>query len=156
MCLAGSPTYVGYMSNQRPQGGHATFGDKLKTRPIDPDATIRWGCSMKGWNCCVDKGITIRPYDMIRLRHGLGRPSLEIVNETIVQFAWNPASGMMLGSLPQRPYRSGQVACVFLDVVTNVDAREMRERDPQRFASMPDAVQRSADTVLLKTKSVIL
>ncbi len=99
---------------------------------------------MKGWNCCVDKGITVRPYDMIRLRHALGRPSLEIVNDGTVQFAWDPSSGILLGSLPQRPYGDGQVACVFLDVVTNVSAREMRERDPERFATMPQPVQRAA------------
>jgi hypothetical protein len=146
MCLASSPTYVSYMSNQQSRGRHATFGDKPKTRPIDPDATIRWGCSMKEWNCCVDKGITVRPYDMIRLRHGLSRPSLTISSEGTVQFAWDPTSGILLGSLPQRPYGDRQVACVFLDVVTNVSAREMREHDSQRFASMPPAVQRAADS----------
>lgn len=132
------------MANRRASGKHAAFGGRLKTRPVDPDATVQWGCSMKGWNCCVDKGITVRPYDMIRLRHALGRPSLEIVNDSTVQFAWDPSSGILLGSLPQRPYGDGQVACVFLDVVTNVSAREMRDHDPERFATMPEPVQRAA------------
>lgn len=144
MCRAARRAYVGCMANQRASGRHAAFGRDFKTRPIDPDATTQWGCSMKGWNCCVDKGIAVRPYDMIRLRHALGRPSLEIVNDDIVQFAWHPSSGILVGSLPQRPYGNGQVACTYLDVVTNVSAREMREADPERFATMPQPVQRAA------------
>ncbi len=139
--------YAGCMANGRAAAGaHAAIGRSFKTRPIDPDATVQWGCSMKGWNCCVDVGVSIRPYDMIRLRHALGRPSLEIVNDEIVQFAWAQSSGTLLGSLPHRPYGVDQVACVFLDVVTNVSAREMRERDPLRFASMPQTVQRAAES----------
>ncbi len=124
---------------------HATLGSPPKTHTVDPDATVRWGCSMKGWNCCVDKGITVRPYDMLRLRHAIGLPSRQLIEDGTVTLAWDPADGSLTGSLTQRSYRASQVACVFLDVVTNVSAREMRAADPDRFASMPEIVQRAAD-----------
>lgn len=126
---------------------HATLGSPPKTRPVDPDATVRWGCSMKGWNCCVDKGITVHPYDMLRLRHATARPSRELIEGGTVTLAWNPADGSLTGSLTKRSYHGSQVACVFLDVMTNVSAREMRAADPERFAKMPEIVQRAADSM---------
>lgn len=130
----------------RPAQLHAIFGKQPQTRRVDADATVLWGCSMKGWNCCVDRSIPVYPYDMVRLRHALGRPSADLIDDGTVSFAWSPADGSLLGSLPHRPYGAGQSACVFLDVITNLDAREMQEREPERFESMPGPVQRSADS----------
>ena len=123
-----------------------------KSWAVDPDGPVRWGCSGKGWNCCVGVGIAVRPYDMLRLRHAAGRPAQDLVNDATVTFEWEPASGILNGRLAHRPYEqagrpSGQdgTACVFLDELTNLDVRRIRDDDPQRFAGLPPGVQRHAD-----------
>lgn len=118
---------------------------KRKSWRVDLDEPISWGCSLKGWNCCVGVGIAVRPYDMLRLRHAAGRPSQELVNDAVVTFEWEPGSGILYGRLAHRPYEGGQVACVFLDELTNLDIRRMRDEDPERFAGLPETVQRAAE-----------
>ena len=119
---------------------------KRKSWRIDPDAPLRWGCSLKGWNCCIDAGIAVRPYDMLRLRHAAGRPAHELVNDATVTFEWEPGSGILLGRLAHRPYEGGRVACVFLEELTNLDLRRIRDEEPDRFAGFPEHVQRAADS----------
>ena len=102
---------------------------------------------MKGWNCCVDKGITVRPYDMLRLRHAIGLPSRQLIEDGTVTLAWDPADGSLTGSLTQRSYRASQVACVFLDVVTNVSAREMRAAEQVGVLSRRGRRERLDDVV---------
>ena len=104
---------------------------------------MRWGCSLKGWNCCVDKAVPVRPYDMLRLRHALSAPASALADD-VVHFAWNPQNGTLIGSLAHRPYEQGRRACIFLEEITNLDARAIRDNDPARFASLPDRVQRAA------------
>ncbi len=124
---------------------HAAFGRQSKRLDLQPDEPIHWGCSLKGWNCCVDKGIPVRPYDMVRLRHSLQQPAHEITADKTVTFAWHGATGALVGSLAHRPYTPGHLACIFLEEITNVSAARMRAEDPERFASMPLSVQRAAD-----------
>ena len=119
---------------------------KRKSRPVDPDGPIRWACSGKGWNCCVGVGIQVRPYDMLRLRHATGRSSQELVNDATVTFEWEPASGILYGRLAHRAYEGGRVACVFLDELTNLDVRQIRDEDPPRFEALPAGVRRTADS----------
>ena len=123
-----------------------------KSWAVDPDGPVRWGCSGKGWNCCVGVGIAVRPYDMLRLRHAAGRPAQDLVNDATVTFEWEPASGILGARLAHRRYEqargpSGQdgAACVFLDELTNLDVRRIRDQDPARFAGLPPGVQRHAD-----------
>ena len=119
-----------------------------KTRrswPVDPDGPVRWGCSGKGWNCCVGVGIAVRPYDMLRLRHAAGRPAQDLVNDATVTFEWEPASGILVGRLAHRAYGRDEAACVFLEELTNLDVRRIREQDPARFAGLPPGLQRHAD-----------
>ena len=117
----------------------------LPTRPIDPDQSIRWGCSGKGWHCCVDKVISMRPYDVVRLRHAVHQPSEWLINERYVTFVWDGA-GAFMGYLAQVAYERTRKACVFYDEITNVRAKEIRENDPERFASLPPNVQQAADS----------
>ncbi|MEI6665736.1 MAG: YkgJ family cysteine cluster protein [Chloroflexota bacterium] len=124
---------------------HAAFGRSLKQMSLGADDTIHWGCSMKGWNCCVDKGIVVRPYDMVRLRHAVSKPAHEITSDNTVTFAWHGPTGALVGSLAHKPYEGEHVACTFYDEITNLSAARMREEDPERFASMPLTVQRAAD-----------
>ena len=118
----------------------------LPTRPIDPDESIRWGCSGKGWNCCTDKVIPVRPYDIVRLRHAVRQPSEWLINNQYVTFVWD-GSGAFVGYLGQVAYERTRKACVFYEEVTNVRAREIRDRDPERFVTLPDHVRRSADSI---------
>lgn len=124
---------------------HAAFGRQPKQVVFDPDTPIQWGCSAQGWNCCVDKGIVVRPYDMVRLRHALGQPSHAITGERTVTFAWHPPTGALVGSLAHRPYGPGHVACVCYEELTNKDAARIRADDPARFAALPRRVQAAAD-----------
>ncbi len=133
------------MTNSHASQQHAAFGRSLKQMSLGADDPIHWGCSMKGWNCCIDKGIVVRPYDMVRLRHAVSKPAHEITNENTVTFAWHGPTGALVGSLGHVPYGEGHVACSFYDEITNVSAARMREEDPERFASMPLSVQRAAD-----------
>ena len=123
-----------------PQGWKA-----LPLHPIEPDAAIRWGCSGKGWHCCVDKVIPVRPYDLVRLRHAVRQPSEWLINNRHVTFMWD-GPGSLVGYLAQVAYEETHKACVFYDEVTNVSAREIREQDPERFAGMPEQVRRAADS----------
>ena len=129
----------------QPQSTHAAFGKRLNGRVLEADSTINWGCSLKGWNCCVDKGIVVRPYDMVRLRHAAGRSSNELTSDGTVTFAWHPPTGALVGSLAHRPYENGRVACVFLDEVTDASARTLRAADPLTFEELPERVRRAAD-----------
>jgi hypothetical protein len=140
------------MARRPPRTHHRGVPDPLpitsKTRkswPVDADGPIRWGCSGKGWNCCVGVGIAVRPYDMLRLRHAAGRPAQDLVNDATVTFEWEPGSGILLGRLAHRPYERGRVACVFLEELTNLDVRRIRDEDPRRFEALPAGVQRAAD-----------
>jgi Fe-S-cluster containining protein len=139
---------MGAMTNSH--ATHAAFGRSLNHMALGADDPIHWGCSTKGWNCCIDKGIVVRPYDMVRLRHGLSKPAHEITAENTVTFAWHGPTGALVGSLAHKPYEtassgSGHLACTFYDEITNRGAARMREGDPERFASMPLTVQRAAD-----------
>ena len=124
---------------------HAAYGRVSTGRAVDLDETINWGCSLKGWNCCVDQAIPVRPYDMVRLRHALAAPADRLLDREVL-LAWHPQQGTLLGSLAHRPYENGRDACVFLEEITNVTAREMREGEPERFATMPERVQRAAQS----------
>jgi len=123
---------------------HAAFGRVARTRRVPLDAALHWGCSGKGWNCCVGKGITVRPYDLIRLRHALRLPAQEIINRELVTFGWYPGDGSLAGSLAHRPYGDHQVACVFLHEITDAVARDLSDQDPAAFRALPPSVQRAA------------
>ncbi|MSQ36298.1 MAG: hypothetical protein EXR63_04045 [Dehalococcoidia bacterium] len=123
---------------------HAAFGRQPKHTYVQWDEAVQWGCSLKGWNCCVDKGIAVRPYDLVRLRHAVGRPSNEITSDETVTFAWH--GGLLIGSLAHKPYTPGHVACTFFEEMTNVSARALRERDPDAFAALPERVRAAADS----------
>ncbi|MDA1061496.1 MAG: hypothetical protein O2895_01050 [Chloroflexi bacterium] len=123
-----------------------------KSWAVDLDEPVSWGCSGKGWNCCVGVGIAVRPYDMLRLRHAAARPSQDLINDSTVTFEWERGSGILMGRLAHRAYEAGhrpdgqsEAACVFLDELTNLDVRRIREQDPARFAGLPPGVQRHAE-----------
>lgn len=116
---------------------------KLKPRTIALDETISWGCSARGWNCCVDKTIAVDPYSLIRLRHATGKSSQELINEQLVTLHWQ--QGLLRGALAQVPYETNHRACVFYDELTNHDVHRMRAEDPDRFAALPPEVQQAAD-----------
>ncbi len=118
---------------------------RIKLRPVDLDEPLRWGCSSKGWHCCVDMHVPLRPYDMVRLRHAAGRPAQEIINDQLVTFAWDE-SGFLTGRLATQPYERDREACVFFEELTNVQARALREDEPERFASLPDHVRQAAES----------
>jgi hypothetical protein len=124
-----APPPSGHHRAMPQQIAHAAFGRQPKHAYVQWDEAVLWGCSLKGWNCCVDKGITVRPYDIVRLRHALGRPAQEITADQTVTFAWHGPTGALIGSLAHKPYTPGHVACVFFDEVTNVSARALRFRE---------------------------
>lgn len=143
MRTQGIATKHGRMTNQL--NTHAAHGRMTKRTPIDADEPIHWGCSLKGWKCCVDKGIAVRPYDMVRLRHAVSKPAHEITADRTVTFAWHGPTGALVGSVAHKPYTPGHVACFFYDEVTNRSAAALRDSDPERFAALPPHVQRAAD-----------
>ncbi|MBM4416225.1 MAG: hypothetical protein FJ035_08320, partial [Chloroflexi bacterium] len=117
---------------------HAAFSRQPKHASVDWDETVLWGCSLKSWNCCVNKGIAVRPYDLIRLRHAAGRPAQALTADQTVTFAWH--AGSLIGSLAHRPYGPGHVACTFFEELTNLDVRALRDSDPAAFAALPKRV----------------
>jgi Fe-S-cluster containining protein len=125
---------------------HAAFGRRPDGRTVDIDASVEWGCSLKGWNCCVGTAIEVRPYDMIRLRHALRRPAHEIANAGLVEFAWHPQRGTLAGSLTHVPFDGGAVRCTFLEVLSNLDLQRMRDEQPDRFATLPERLRVGADS----------
>lgn len=138
-----SPNLEG-MSDARQNLG--ALGKGLRTRALDPDASIDWACSAKGWNCCVDKSITVYPYDLIRLRHTLGRSAQDLINEGTVTFTFVPSSGALTGMLARRSYGQGHEACIFLEEVTTGDLRARAQESPEAFRALPDFVQKAADS----------
>ena len=125
---------------------HAAFGRRPDGRAVDIDAPVEWGCSLKGWNCCVDTAVAVRPYDMIRLRHALGRPAHERANAGLVEFAWHPRRGTLAGSLAHEPFDGDSVRCTFLQVLSNLDLQHMRAEQPERFAALPERLRAGADS----------
>lgn len=116
---------------------------ELNTLPMALDETMLWDCSSKGWHCCVDFGIPVKPYDVIRLRHSTGKTSRELINEHAVTFQW---SGDGLGAwLAQVPHQGNHRACMFYEELTNQDISRIRDEDPTRFQSFPPNVQQAAD-----------
>lgn len=132
------------MSTPRKQLGG--LGKEAASRPIDLDAPVQWSCSAKGWNCCVDKGIPVYPYDLIRLRHATGRSAEDLINSGTVTFSWHPFGGALTGMLVRRPYGQGHERCVFLEEVTPADLRARAEADPEAFRALPDFVRKAADS----------
>ena len=112
--------------------------------PIALDEPLQWSCSSKGWNCCTNVRIPVRPYDMIRLRHSLESPAHELINSETVTFTWDEA-GVLNGLLAIEPHPEGSV-CTFLEDVTNLDAKRRRDTDPDRFAGLPQRVQDAANS----------
>jgi len=123
---------------------NAAAGKAAARKPIDLDQRISWGCSSRGWNCCVDKVIAVQPYDLIRLRHAAGMSSQDLLNRQVVSLEWQ--QGVLGGALAQRPYERGAVACVFLEEVSTDDVRRIRDEDAAQFEALPASVQRSAET----------
>ncbi len=122
-----------------------TLDQRRDFRRIDLDAPIRWGCSLKGWNCCVDKAVFVRPHDAIRLRHSVSAPSQDVVDR-VLRLIWNTENGALTGLLRHGEAVQGREPCIFLDEITNTSARVMREEDPDRFATMPGTVKRAANS----------
>lgn len=116
---------------------------ELNTLPVPLDDTILWDCSSKGWHCCVDFGITVKPYDVIRLRHSTGKTSRELINQNAITFQWN--GGTIAGWLAQIPHNGNHRACMFYEELTNQDISRIRDEDPQRFGLLPPTVQQAAD-----------
>ncbi len=116
---------------------------QIKLRPVELDEPLRWGCSSKGWHCCVDMHVPVRPYDMLRLRHEVGKPAQHLINDQMVTFSWDE-SGFLTGRLATRPYERDREACIFFEELTNVQARALRENEPGRFATLPDHVRQAA------------
>ena len=117
---------------------------KLSGRLTQLDAPVSWDCSSRGWNCCVDKGIPLTPYDVIRLRHSSKKTSQSLIDDSIMTFEWR--GGLMAAWLAQVAYQGNRRACVYYEELTNTDVRRIRDEDPERFASLPPAVQRAADS----------
>jgi len=115
----------------------------LNGRPIDLDAPIRWDCSSKGWNCCVDYGIPVMPYDVVRLRHAAGKPSQDLIAESVVTFQW--AADGVAAWLAQKPHQGNHRACFFYEELTTEDIRRIRDEEPARFASFPPSIRSAAD-----------
>lgn len=113
-------------------------------RAVELDEPLRWGCSSKGWRCCTNVRVPVRPYDMVRLRHSLESPAHELINSETVTFTWDEA-GVLHGLLATEPHPEGTV-CTFLEEVTNVNAQRMRDTDPDRFAGLPQRVQDAANS----------
>ena len=101
-------------------------------KPLPLDGVINWGCSAKGWNCCVDQLIEIRPYDMIRLRHALERSSDELMGAETVMFEFAPATGRLLGRLPQPDRGDGHPGCRFPEATKPRARRQSAARQPPR------------------------
>ena len=116
---------------------------ELNTLPVALDDTILWDCSSKGWHCCVDFGIPVKPYDVIRLRHSTGKTSRDLINQNAITFQW--AGDGLNGWLAQLPYQTNHRACMFYEELTNQDLARVRAEDPGRFQSFPPAVQQAAD-----------
>ena len=117
---------------------------ELNTLPMQLDEPILWDCSSKGWHCCVDFGITVMPYDLIRLRHSTGKTSQDLINQNVVTFQW--AGETIVAWLAQVPHNGNHRACVFYEELTNDDIRRIRDEDLPRFESFPPNVQRAADS----------
>lgn len=128
------------MSLLRPD---VTGSKRIRAKEIALDEAISWGCSAKGWNCCVDKTIGVEPYSLIRLRHATQKSSQELINEQLVTLHWQ--GGLLTGALAQVPYERDHRSCVFYEELTNQDVRRMRDDEPERFAALPPTVQQSAD-----------
>jgi len=131
---------IGPMELLRPD---VAASKKLKPRSIALDESISWGCSARGWNCCVDKTIAVEPYSLIRLRHATGKSSQALINEQLVTLHWQ--HGLLTGALAHVAYESKQRACVFYEELTNHDIRRIRDDEPDRYSSLPLAVQQAAD-----------
>ena len=126
-------------------GGESPDGLKYRVfRPVALDQPLQWSCSSKGWNCCTNVRIPVRPYDMIRLRHSLASPAHELINSETVTFTWDPA-GVLNGLLATEPHPEGTM-CTFLEEVTNVDVRRIRDTDPDRFAGLAARVRDAANS----------
>ncbi len=97
---------------------------------IPLDAPLAWACSGKGWNCCTDKDIPLRPYDVHRLAGALGRPAQALLDEGVFTLEWD-GYGILGGWLATRPYEDTRTACVFYD--------ETRDEDGHRTAGLCNA-----------------
>lgn len=115
----------------------------LTRRFIPLDGEVTWACSGQGWNCCVDKEIPLRPYDVHRLAEATGTPARTLLDEGVFTLEWD-GYGLLGGWLATRPYEGERHACVFYDEVTTRDARLLRETEPGRFRALPSSVRESA------------
>lgn len=83
---------------------------------IPLDGEVSWGCSGQGWNCCVDKDVPVRPYDVRRLAEAIGRPVQQLLDDGIVSLEWD-GYGILGGWLATRPYEGDRSACIFYEEV---------------------------------------
>ncbi|MGE3962118.1 MAG: YkgJ family cysteine cluster protein [Dehalococcoidia bacterium] len=79
---------------------------------IPLDSPLSWGCSGRGWNCCTDKDIPLRPYDVHRLARALDRPARALLDDGLFTLEWD-GYGILGGWLATRPYEETRTACVF-------------------------------------------
>lgn len=112
---------------------------------IPLDEEISWGCSAQGWNCCVDKDIPVRPYDVHRLAEATGTSARQLIDGGTVALEWD-GYGILGGWLATRPYEDGDPgserhACIFYEEVTAANARRIRDTEPERFRALPPSVR---------------
>lgn len=87
---------------------------------IPLDAPLSWACSGRGWNCCTDKDIPLRPYDVQRLAEALDRPAQALLDEGVITLEWD-GYGILGGWLATRPYEETRTACVFYDEAVDAE-----------------------------------
>jgi len=92
--------------------------------------------------CCFNNDIVLNVYDVIRLRHGLKKPTQDILKETYLNFYIGPSSGLPIVSLNFKKLNdAGFSCCPFLIPALNFDdvmakLKEISKGDEVKFKEL--------------------
>ena len=84
-----------------------------KRKTLNMSDTFEFECIGCG-KCCFNNDIVLNIYDLVRLRHGLKKPTQEIIKENYVNFYLGPSSGLLILSINFKKLNDNITCCPFL------------------------------------------
>jgi Fe-S-cluster containining protein len=113
-----------------------------KKKHLNMTDKFKFECTGCG-KCCFNNEVVINVYDLIRLRHGLKKPTQEILKESYLNFYLGPSSGLPILSINFKKLNNeGTVTCCpFLVPALNLDdvfskLKEVAGNDDNKFKEL--------------------
>ena len=135
--------------NEQKQLAKSVTEGKRKT--LNMSDKFKFQCNGCG-KCCFNNDIVVNLYDLIRLRHGLKKPTHEILKEEYINFYIGSSSGLPIISLNFKRLNEHLTICPFLvpaldfnDVMKKIE--EVAKGDKEKMKQMLEDYKKNPESL---------